>query len=76
MENISEKELKRTQKAALSGTLNIALAFNVVNSGDIIECIFNFHDCSFESSLGQVWIDSVFLGFHCVFSRLCIDIDI
>ena len=66
MENISEKELKRTQKVALSGTLNIALAFNVVNSGDIIGCIFNFQDCSFESSLGQVWIESVFLGFHCV----------
>ena len=29
--SISKKVLKRTRKAALSGTLNIALAFNVVN---------------------------------------------
>ena len=29
--SISKKVLKRTQKAALSGTLNIALTFNVVN---------------------------------------------
>ena len=44
-----KKVLKRTQKAALSGTLNIALTFNAVN-WDIIECIFNFHVCSFEFS--------------------------
>ena len=56
VESISKKVLKRTQKAALSGTLNIALTFSVVN-WDIIECIFNFHVCSFEFSRlhDEIW---------------------
>ena len=56
VESISKKVLKRTQKAALSGTLNIALTFGVAN-WDIIDCIFNFHVCSFEFSClhDEIW---------------------
>ena len=54
--SIGKKALKRTQKVALSGTLNITLTFNVVN-WDIIECIFNFHIRSFEFSClhDEIW---------------------